>query len=105
MSLIDRTYPLDVEGVGRFVFRKRRIPDQVKIETAALRMTEGPIDDVELQNVCIAYQTLKHLTVENPAGWDLDEIDPLDPADTEKMWKVWLALRNEEGRFRKGSGA
>jgi hypothetical protein len=105
VATIDRTYPLDVEDIGRFVFRKRRVPDQVKIEAAAHRMTDGPIDDVDLQNVCIAYQTLKHLTVESPEGWDLEDIDPLDAEDTAKMWKVWGALREQEGRFRKGAGA
>jgi hypothetical protein len=105
VATIDRTYPLEVEDIGRFVFRKRRIPDQVKIESEANRMTGGLIDDLDLQNVCIAYQTLKHLTVTSPEGWDLDDIDPLDPDDTAKMWKVWGALRDKERTFRKGAGA
>ena len=99
-----RTYPLEVEGVGRFVFRKRRVPDQVRIEAAAIRMTGGPIDDAELENFCLAYQTLLALTVEAPAGWDLEEIDPLDREQTGRMWGAYEALRAEEARFRKGAG-
>lgn len=103
MAIIDRTFPLSVEGIGDFVFRKRRMPDQIKIEADARRMTDGPIDDVDLHQVCISYQTLKHLTVEAPADWDLENLDPLDPEDVNKMWKVWGALREQEEKFRKGA--
>lgn len=98
---VSRTHAVEVEGVGRFVFHKRRIADQVRIEADAQRMTGGPIDDVDLQNVAIAAATLKALAVEAPEGWDVDALDPLDRADTEKLWGVYRALREAEGRFRR----
>lgn len=100
---IDRTFPLDVENVGHFVFRKRRIPDQIKIEAAARRMLDGSIEDSDLYNICLAYQTLSLLVVKGPDGWDLDEMDPLNREDTDKLWAVWNALRAEEARFRQGA--
>lgn len=103
MAPTDRTFPLSVEGVGDFVFRKRRIPDQVRIEAAARRMTDGPVDDIDLQNVCLAYQTLIALTVQAPADWNLEDVDPLDRDATDRMWKVWGALREQEETFRKAA--
>jgi hypothetical protein len=98
MSLPDRTFPVEVPEIGRFVFRKRRVPDQVRIEAAAQRMTDGPTDDPELRHIAMAWATLQVLTVEAPEKWDLEDIDPLDAGDTAKMWAVWKELRAEEDR-------
>ena len=100
MSL-PRTHEVEVEGVGRFVFNKRRIADQVRIEAEARRMTGGPIDDPDLENVAIAAATLKHLAVEAPEDWDIDALDPLDREDTDRLWNVYRSLRNAEGTFRR----
>jgi hypothetical protein len=103
MSIVDRTYPVEVPEIGRFIFRKRRVPDQVKIESIADRMTDGPVEDAELRHIAMAWATLKTLTIEAPKGWDVEDIDPLEAADLDKMWKVWGALRKQEDTFRGGA--
>lgn len=103
MALPDRNFTVTVPDIGSFTFRKRRVPDQVKIEAMALKFTDGPTDDAELRHIAMAWATLSTLTVEGPKGWDLEEIDPLEQSDTDKMWAVWRALRKQEDTFRKGA--
>jgi hypothetical protein len=100
----DRTFPITVPDIGRFLFRKRRVPDQILIEANAQRMLGGPIDNPDLKNIAMATCTLEVLTVQAPPAWDIESLDPLDAADTDKIWAVWRALRKAEDDFRSGSG-
>ncbi len=97
-----RTFPLDVPDVGRFVFRRRRLIEQIRIEAEVDKVLSGEAASKELENALFAYLTLQVLTVSAPDGWDLEEIDPLDAAHTDRMWKVWGALRDQEAAFRQG---
>lgn len=97
-----RTHAVDVEGIGRFTFHKRRISDQVRIEAEANRMMGGASDDGALYNVAIAASTLRQLVAEAPEGWDVDDIDPLDGDEVEaKLWSVYRSLRAAEETFRR----
>jgi hypothetical protein len=104
-TAVHPTHAVEVEGVGRFVFRKRRYPDQIRIEARADRFTDGPTDNRRLEDVALAYATLEVLLAEGPEGFDLAALDPLDLEDSGVMWKVWGALRDAEATFRKGAGA
>lgn len=99
-----RTFPVDVPDVGHFVFRRRRLIEQIKIEAEVEKILNGEGASKELENALFAYLTLQVLTVTAPVGWDLEEIDPLDAEHTGRMWKVWGALRDKEAAFRQGVG-
>jgi hypothetical protein len=97
--------PVDVEGVGRFVFRKRRVPDQVKIQVEYQEAKgEAQMLPEWMWDALNAWCALKVLTVQAPPGWDLDEIDPSDGEQTGRLVAVWEALREAEKRFRAGAG-
>lgn len=104
-----KTFELDVEGVGLFVFKHRTIRDTFKIEAEASRMLGGPIDDQSLRAGAAAFATLAVLTVTAPPEWDLEALDPFEPAETaSKLLMVHGALRLAEERFRhpgQGDGA
>lgn len=93
-----------VEGVGQFRFGKRMMRDEMRINVEYSRLTEGietPTSYLDL--VATWMSTLKVLTVEAPAGWDVDEMDPLDDDTYAKLMKVFTALREKEGSFRRSA--
>jgi hypothetical protein len=100
---MSRTYPVNVEGVGDFVFRKRMLKDQIAIQANASRMLGGPVEDAELRSFAHALATIELLTVQAPADWKPSEIDPLEPEQTQKLWDVHEGLRDAEEKFRKGA--
>ncbi|CAH2606338.1 conserved protein of unknown function (plasmid) [Rhodovastum atsumiense] len=103
MQAAERTYPVDVPGVGHFVFRKRLIRDQIRIQAEAVRITGGPTDDPDLKDISLAMATLIVLIKEAPAGWNVEYLDPLDRDVSAELWKVFGALRVAEDRFRGGA--
>lgn len=105
MAITERTYPLEVEGIGNFTIKKRRVPDQVRIQSDASRMTGGPVDDPFMREIALAYSTLKYVVDVAPDGWNIDDIDPLNSEDVDKLLKVWEALREAEVNFRKGASS
>lgn len=97
------TYPVSVEGIGDFVFRRRMIRDQIRIQAEASRITGGPTDDPDLKDISLALATLIVLTVEHPPKWTAEELDPLDKEISAQLWRVFGALRVAEDRFRGGA--
>lgn len=102
-------FPVEVEGIGRFMFGRKSMRDVYAIrgEYAALTssyFTEaGGFADLG----AIAFVTLQCMMVAAPAGFTL-EIDPLLEDDAEeKIVKVFFAMREKELSFRpqpKGDG-
>lgn len=93
---------VDVEGVGNFRFAKRTMRDELRIETEYSRLTEGvatPTDYLAL--VARWMSTLGVLTVSAPAGWDIEAMDPLEDTTYSKLSRVFDALREKEGSFRR----
>jgi len=92
---------VDVDGIGRFVFARRTMRDKFGIRGAYAALTsanydaEGNTADIG----ALAFCTINHLLVSAPAGFSLEVLDP--DADEEKLTKVFLALREQEGSFRK----
>lgn len=100
---VNGTFPVDVDGIGSFVFRKRTIRDQFAIEGEASRVLGGPTEDDALRMGAVSFATLLILTKEAPPGWDLEGFDPLDPAATAKIFAVAARLRETEATFRAGA--
>lgn len=102
----------EVEGIGTFVFGRRRMEDQLKIEVEYSRITEGVKPTPWLDNLATWLSTLRVLTVREPENFNAAELDPLDDDVYGKIHKVFLALRAKEDSFRRkpapageGSGA
>lgn len=102
---IPPTFPVEVPDLGTFTFRKRTIELQVRIQTKAIEITGGRVDDPELKDISAAIATLKVLLVGGPDGWTTDSLDPFDREVSAQLWKVFGALRVAEDRFRGGAEA
>lgn len=98
-------FTVSVPGIGDFVFRRRAIRDQLRIEAEARRILGGPTDDDTLHGLALQMATLGALTLNTPEGWDLEDLDPLDPTAILQITEVHRALREEEDRFRRPTGA
>lgn len=92
-----------VDGVGIFTFAKRDMRDNFKVRAEYVRLTEGvtPTGDDDFMDIFAgAVAAIKVLTVEAPAGWEIDALDPFDDENYGKVMKVWEALRGKELTFR-----
>lgn len=99
----DKTdFAVDVEGVGRFVFGRRRMADEIKIHVEYSRLTEAVDPTPWLDSVATWMATLKVMCVLAPADFVVDEMDPLDEDTYTKLMKVYLALTEKERSFRGG---
>lgn len=100
------TYPVQIDGVGTLMCRRRTMRTAIAIAAEYNRLTEGA-DRVspEFDGICSALSYIKGMTVEAPDGWDPYEFDPDSAEDMAKLRKVHDAIQAAEGRFRRGSGA
>ena len=99
------TFEVDVEDIGKFVFRKRNMRAQIEIEAEYSRLTEGvQVITAFLGDISSKTADLKVLTLKAPDGWDVDELDAWDDDSFEKLAKVWSALRDKEASFRAKPG-
>lgn len=103
-------FPLPIEGMGQFIFRRRRLGLDIKISVERARMSEGVALDPYTATFVNAIAELKHLLVEAPEGCDIQpgELDDLDTFDDEmhgRVLKVWSALVDKEQTFRKRTRA
>lgn len=101
----DTDFVVDVEGVGAFVFGRRKMADHIKINVEYARLTEGVMPTPWLDTVATWLSVLKVLTVRAPEGFVVDELDPLDEETYAKLLKVHSALRAKEDSFRPGAKA
>lgn len=94
---------LDVDGVGNFRFAKRTMRDEMRIAAEYSRLTEGVTTPTEYLALVAGWlSVLSVLTVSAPAGWDLEGMDPLEEESYTKLSRVYEALREKEGSFRRG---
>jgi hypothetical protein len=96
-------FPVEVEGMGRFIFARKTMRDVYAIrgEYAAVTSNnfteEGGFADIG----ALAFITLNRLMVSAPSDFDLAGLDPVTDDDAEpKIVKVFLALREKELSFR-----
>ena len=95
-------FAVEVEGVGRFVFGRRKMRDEMAIQREYADILGGVEPTAWLNVVGGWMSTLKVLTVRAPDDWVLDELDPLDEGTYEKLRKVHKALTEKERSFRPG---
>lgn len=100
-----RTYQVDVEGVGLFVFRRRNMGDAARIPNEALKILGGIPEHGLLMDIAVKQATVAVLTVTAPADWKPEEMDPLDPDDVDRFEKVHGGLMKHEATFRRPSEA
>lgn len=95
-------FSIDVDGVGNFAFARRTLRDEARISVEYSRLTEGvatPTEDLVLLASWMSALTV--LTSKAPEGWDIETMDPLDPDTYTNLGKVYAALREKEGSFRR----
>lgn len=103
--MTEQTHSLPIAGIGNFTFRRRVMRDEFKIGAEYSRLTEGvTTPSAWLDMFATAFSTLKVLTDEAPAGWNLDDMDPADNDTYRKIMEVFGQLRAAEDRFRLGHG-
>jgi hypothetical protein len=96
-------FTVSVEGVGRFVFGKRTMADELAIQREYADIIQGvERPTVWLDTMGGWLSALRVLTVSAPDGWDLDELDPLDEQTYANLNRVYEELRNQERSFRGG---
>lgn len=93
-------FKVDVDGLGEFVFGRRKMGDQFAIEVEFARLTQGVQPTEWLKLVGEWMSSLRILMVKAPTGFDLDELDPLDDDVYNTIGKVFRALRAREESFR-----
>ena len=100
-----RTYQVEVDGVGTFTFRRRTMGDFVRIPNKALEILGGVPQHPWLLDQATMLAELGMLAVGAPEGWDIEMMDPLDDGDVAVVRKVHGRLIEEEARFRGGAAA
>lgn len=99
--MADEVFHVNVDGVGKFTFRRRTYELGLEIESRVLKSVGN---DFQAHPVFVRaarkYQDLRVLTVDAPDGWDLTDMDPLDQDQIDQVEKVWEAFREAEDTFR-----
>lgn len=94
-------FSVDVEGVGRFVFGRRAMADQIKINVEYAKMTEAVTPTPWLDQIATWLSTLQVMTVRHPEGFDPFALDPFDDDTYANIMKVYLSLTEQEHSFRR----
>lgn len=108
MSTQAHAFSVEIDGIGRFVFHRRRLKHEVAIHAEYSRLTEGLAANKitpDLNAVASTIAILRVLIASAPEGWNLDDVDPLDPEWFAHLSKIYEGLRKKEADFRKKSGA
>jgi len=99
-------FTIEVERIGTFTFGRRTKKDQFKIRGLYTQLTGGNWKEDEEGNQvygdmeALMYCTLEVLTVVNPPGFSLADLDPLKDPDDDRLGRIFLALRQKEASFR-----
>lgn len=106
MAAAAKTFAVDVDGIGHFIFRRRFMRDEFRIEAEVSRLTEGvPVPTANLINMANIVAPIKVLCVEAPKDWDIDAMNPFDEEDYKRIAAVHTALATKEKTFRPGNGS
>lgn len=95
-------FTVPVEGVGEFVFGRRKMADHMKIEVEYARITEGVMPTPWLDKLATWQATIRILAVRVPDTFNMEEMDPLEEKTYADLSKVFFALREKEDSFRRG---
>jgi hypothetical protein len=98
-------FPLEVDGIGSFVFARRTVRDRFRITSEYMRLTGGvAVEGTDFSVVAEAHATIGVLMVDAPDHFS-SMLDPAtvsvdEDADDEKISTVFFALRAKELSFR-----
>ncbi|NCC29690.1 MAG: hypothetical protein EOM22_16505 [Gammaproteobacteria bacterium] len=103
---MQRTFKLDVDGVGVFTVKRRTVLVEIEIAAEINRLLGGQ-DAVSnwLAGLVATVATLKVQLVDVPKDFDIDALDPDDPESYDLMNRVYRAVKAKEGEFRSGKRA
>lgn len=102
--MAEKTYVLDIDGIGRFVMRRRNFALELRIAAEVNRIVGGQNEVSEwLMGLAQMVAALKVLVVEGPKNWDIDEMDPDDPDSYAALYKIIQEVRQREATFRQGN--
>jgi hypothetical protein len=93
-------FTVTVDEVGQFVFGRRSMQDEIRIQVEYARLIDGVEPTDWLATVSGWLSTFKVLMVSAPEGWDVDQMDPLDDDTYRRLALVHSALRTSEDSFR-----
>lgn len=103
MPQIPDKFPVDVDGIGRFMFAKRTIRREFVILSIHSDLTGGTSNPSPLlDDFATAFATIKGLLVQGPDGWDIEDLDPLGDDTWAHISRIHGALRAREDAFRQG---
>lgn len=102
---IPATFPVEVEGIGEFEFRKRTLRLEQKISAEYSRITEVANPEPWASVIARYEAEIKVLASKVPEGWAPDEADPEDPETYQRIKRVGEALAAKERFFRTGAEA
>lgn len=98
-------FPVEIEGVGTFIFGRRTLKDELRIQAEYSRITEGvETPTLMLYTLGIAIATIRVLMVQAPVGFDLDTLDPIEDDTFIQLQSVYEGVKAKEYSFRKKSG-
>lgn len=98
-------YPVEVEGVGTFIFGRRTLKDELRIQAEYSRITEGvDTPTLMLYTLGIAIATIRILMVQGPVDFDLDALDPVEEDTFTQLQAIYEGVKAKEYSFRKKSG-
>lgn len=91
-----------VEGIGDFVFGKRGMRDEIKINVEFSKYLEGIETPTEyLSGLATWMSVLRVLMVSGPDKWaDMDALDPFDEDTYSGLMRIYVELRKKEDSFR-----
>lgn len=98
-------FKVTVDGIGDFMFARRGMRDEIKINVEFSKYLEG-LDTPTDYLVAIAtwLSVLRVLMVGGPEGWtDMDAVDPLEEDTYDGLLKIYAGLRNKEDSFRRST--
>lgn len=93
-------FALNIEGIGTFVFGRRTMRDEIKMQVEYAKLIDGATPTDWLASVCGWISCLTVMTVSSPDGWDIDLLDPMDNESYANLAKVYAALDKKEASFR-----
>ena len=103
-------FSVEVEGLGTIICARRTNRDRFRIGAEYQRLTEGaPVGVSDFGLVAEATATFKVLLVDGPASLlaalDMDAEVDYEAETDEVLIKFFLALREKELSFRRGTGS
>jgi hypothetical protein len=91
MSKLPNTFTVDIEGVGKFIFKRRTMEREFSIQAQVQRISGGEQ---------LTGTMLSMVRAEAPEGWDIDGMDALDDESYLRIADVFSALRTAEDAAR-----